>query len=327
MAETEHVINDGNGIDAYTAAALEAGAECLAKALDYLARGWPPLALCPPDHAGIALVNKKHAAECKQWGKVPWHSWKDYQLALPTEAVVRGWWRSLATSNVGMTLGGISRLIGLDIDGAAGEELLRRLSAGDEPPTLEFASGKGRRPLYRVPAGVELRPTPRPGGLEVEGGELRLLGLGSQTVMPPSRHKDGRRYTWLPGRGPGEIEPAVAPAWVVALMRADAPAKGKAAARTTPLEEGELIPERKRNTALTSLAGTMRRRGLTAAEMLPTLLAVNARRCDQPLEDSEVEGIAASVGRYAPGNVPLCAARPAPPRHGHVILTSSREVR
>jgi putative DNA primase/helicase len=308
------------------AAALEAGAECLARALDYLDRGWPPLALCPADHAGIGLVNKKHAAECKQWGKVPWHAWKDYQLGLPTPAIVRGWWRSLATSNVGMTLGGISRLIGLDIDGPAGEELLRRLSRGDLPPTLEFTTGKGRRPLFRVPEGIELRPTPKPGGLEIEGGELRLLGLGSQTVMPPSRHKDGRRYSWVPGRGPGEIEPAVAPAWVVALMRADGPVKGKGAARTTPLADGELIPERKRNSTLTSLAGTMRRRGLTAEEMLPTLLAVNQRRCDPPLQDAEVEAIAASVARYAAGSVPLPLARPAP-RHAHVILTTSREVR
>jgi hypothetical protein len=311
-------------VDAYTAAALEAGAECLAAALDYLARGWSALAVCPPDHVG---VGRTHGRDCKSPGKAPWGPWGEFQRRLPTEEELRRKWRDNPQLNVGIALGGVTKLIGLDVDEAAGEELLRRLSVGDVPPTLEFASGKGRRLLYRVPQGVELRPTPKPGGLQVEGGELRLLGAGSQTVAPPSRHPSGRRYAWVRGRGPGEIEPAVAPAWVVALMRADAPAKGKGGSRTTPLEEGELIPERKRNTALTSLAGTMRRRGLTAAEMLPTLLAVNARRCDPPLEDAEVETIAASVARYAPGKVPLSAARLAPPRHGHVILTSSREVR
>jgi hypothetical protein len=176
--------------DASIAAGLAAGALCLAHALDYLSRGWAVLALCPPDHVGIRRVNKKHARECdpRHWGKAPWHCWKGCQLAVPEESAVRGWWRELPNSNLGVALGGVTGLIGLDSDGAAGEELLRRLSAGDVPDTLEFATGGGRRLLYGVPPGVVLRPTPKPGGMELEGGELRLLGLGSQTVMPPSRH-------------------------------------------------------------------------------------------------------------------------------------------
>jgi putative DNA primase/helicase len=324
--ETTSADNPHKGtVDAYTAAALRAGAECLAAALRYRSSyGWSSLAVCPPDHVG---VGRTHGRDCKSPGKAPWGPWGEFQRRLPAEEELRRKWRDNPQLNVGVALGGVTGLIGLDIDGTSGEELLLRLSDGEVPDTLEFTSGRGRRLLYRVPQGVELRPTPRPGGLEVEGGELRLLGTGSQTVMPPSRHPSGRRYAWVAGRGPGEIRPAVAPAWVVALMQADAAAKRKGASRTTPLTEGELIPEKKRNSSLTSLAGTMRRRGLTAEEMLPTLLAVNARRCDPPLEDAEVGAIAKSVGRYAPGSVPLGAVRSAPPRHGHIILTSSGEVR
>lgn len=289
---------------------LADGAACLAAGLDYLARGWSALAVCPPDHVG---VGRTHGKNCKNPGKAPWGAWKDFQTRLPTEAEVRQKWRDNPLLNVGVALGGVTGLIGLDVDEAGGEELLRRLSAGDLPATLEFTSGKGRRLLYRVPGGAQLRPTPKPGGEEVENGELRLLGLGSQTVMPPSRHRDSdRRYTWCPGRGPGEIVPPVAPTWVVDLMWADAhKAHGKARGRSKPQADGEKIHLRHRNSTLTSLAGTMRRRGFGRNAILAALLVENAERCVPPLEDDEVEGIAASVAKYAPVAIPSTLIKPA----------------
>lgn len=56
-----------------------------------------------------------------------------------------------------------------------------------------------------------------------------------------------------------------------------------------------------RNSTLASLAGTMRRRGMTKAEILAALLAANRGRCRPPLEESEVRRIAASIARYPPG--------------------------
>src|SRR5262249_1181284 len=55
---------------------LRDGADCLAAALDYLARGWPVLSLCPPDHVGVRLVGHTH---CDSPGKAPWHRWAEYQ--------------------------------------------------------------------------------------------------------------------------------------------------------------------------------------------------------------------------------------------------------
>jgi putative DNA primase/helicase len=284
---------------AYQAQRLGDGAACQAAALDYRRRGWSALSVCPPDHVG---VGKKHGAECGNPGKAPWGDWKVFQTQLPTEDELRRKWRDNPQLNVGMTLGGVTGLIGLDVDESAGEALLERLAAGDLPGTLEFGSGKGRRLLYRVPAGVVLKPTPKPGGLQVEGGELRLLGLGSQTVMPPSRHeKSWRLYAWTPGHGPDEIDPPEAPAWVVELMRDDRhEADGQAAGRNGAAADGERIPEKKRNSTLTSLAGTMRRRGMTHDAIEAALLAENEARCDPPLGEVEVAKIADSVAGYAP---------------------------
>jgi primase-like protein/AAA domain-containing protein/DNA primase RepB-like protein len=58
-----------------------------------------------------------------------------------------------------------------------------------------------------------------------------------------------------------------------------------------------------RNKELTSIAGTMRRRGLEEEELAAALLAVNDRRCDPPLEEEEVRKIARSVAGYEPEKV------------------------
>lgn len=64
-----------------------------------------------------------------------------------------------------------------------------------------------------------------------------------------------------------------------------------------------------RNRALTSLAGAMRRHGLSHAGLEAALLAENINRCKPPLDEKEVRRIARSVARYEPeGDVALGAA-------------------
>jgi hypothetical protein len=62
---------------------------------------------------------------------------------------------------------------------------------------------------------------------------------------------------------------------------------------------GETIPDGQRNVSLTSLAGTMRRRGMSQEAIEAALLAENAR-CIPSLPKSEVLTIARSVSRYEP---------------------------
>lgn len=58
------------------------------------------------------------------------------------------------------------------------------------------------------------------------------------------------------------------------------------------------IPESGRNNALTSLAGGMRRKGMSEAAIEAALQAENKAKCVPPLEASEVSAIAASIMRY-----------------------------
>lgn len=70
--------------------------------------------------------------------------------------------------------------------------------------------------------------------------------------------------------------------------------------KPAPVLDGD-IPSGQRNNALTSLAGTMRNRGMGEEAILAALLVENAKRCNPPLDESDVHTIAASVARYAPG--------------------------
>jgi len=58
------------------------------------------------------------------------------------------------------------------------------------------------------------------------------------------------------------------------------------------------IPEGRRNVTLASLAGTMRRRGMSQHAIEAALVAENCNRCKPPLPSDDVRKIAASVSRY-----------------------------
>ena len=64
---------------------------------------------------------------------------------------------------------------------------------------------------------------------------------------------------------------------------------------------GESIRESRRNLSLTSVAGSLRNRGLDLETILTVLIEVNRLRCVPPLDDEEVTRIARSIGRYPPG--------------------------
>ena len=60
------------------------------------------------------------------------------------------------------------------------------------------------------------------------------------------------------------------------------------------------IAEGGRNSTLTRLGGALRRQGLDEGALATALLDENARRCEPPLPDEEVVGIARSLARYDP---------------------------
>lgn len=68
------------------------------------------------------------------------------------------------------------------------------------------------------------------------------------------------------------------------------------------------IPDGQRNATLASLAGSLRRIGLSQQAIEASLRETNAERCKPPLNDEEVRKIAWSVGRYQPDQIATAVA-------------------
>jgi len=178
----------------------------------------------------------------------------------------------------------------IDVDGADGRAAAVRLGLFSEP-TLAVLTGRGVHLYYHHP-GFHVSNRPLAPHVDVRGDD-------GFVVVPPSIHPSGARYRW--DKAP--ILPL--PPEVRALLRNG----NGAAAHAALLPTGAPIPEGQRATTLTSLAGTMRRRGMLPDEIGAALRTVNTNRCRPPLPDAQVDAIAASVGRY-----PAAENAGAPPR-------------
>ncbi len=108
-------------------------------------------------------------------------------------------------------------------------------------------------------------------------------------MVPPSPHESGGRYEVI-----DDSEIAPAPNWLMDLA-----AKKRTGLQRTASER-QLIPEGERNSRLTSIAGSMRRRGMAQESMEAALREVTKRQCFKPLPDEEVTRIDQSVSRYEP---------------------------
>jgi putative DNA primase/helicase len=187
-----------------------------------------------------------------------------------------------AWSGVGIVTGELSGVLVLDVDGPEGEAELRK-HRHPVTPMVRTASGGlhlyFKHPDRQVRTGIRIAP-----GLDVKAS-------GGYVVAPPSLGPNGKRYEWVVS--PEEVELADPPEWLMRLLE-----RQRSKAPAAPV--GERIPAGQRNRVLTSVAGTMRRRGMGEAEILAALEVANAQRCEPPLEADEVEKIAASVARYEP---------------------------
>jgi hypothetical protein len=197
-------------------------------------------------------------------------------------------WFATDDLNVAICTGPESGLIVLDEDTLKGGG--QSIRAFTVPFTPKVATGGGGFHYYiRDVEGADVRNS-----AGVLGQGLDIRGAGGYVIAPPSLHVSGQRYKWI--IDPREVGLAECPDFILDLQRP----KMHSDAEVHVAGDGDAIPEGQRDTALTSLAGSMRRRGMTEEEILAALQVTNAKRCKPPLPDVEVRRIAESVSRYAP---------------------------
>jgi hypothetical protein len=228
---------------------------------------------------------------CQPRGKTPATA---HGLRDATTNIIRidSWWRTNPDFNIGIATGPVSGFWVLDVDGEDGESSLRKLESeyGMLPATVEVITGKGRHLYFRIG-----KHTIRNSAGKLAPG-IDVRGDGGYVLAPPSIHPSGRAYAWSVDSA-SEITDA--PDWLLSLVSAS---NGNGAKGKPPEHWHRLLSNAvrngERNSTLASLTGKLLNAGLDDLTLVYDLmLCVNAARCEQPLPESEVETIVASIVR------------------------------
>jgi hypothetical protein len=230
------------------------------------------------------------------------HGFKD---ASSNPEQIDRWWISNPKAGVGLPTGKENGIIVIDFDprNAGVEEvdedgneysrdayeMAHDLFGTELPDTWIVETPGGGLHFYFKHPGDRVVP-----GLKGWKPGIDIKSDGGYVCAPPSIHPNGGEYIWAQKPTAGPI--AELPATVEAEM---ATAQRKQVEREMKGDLGDgKIPSGNRNDALTSLAGSMRRRNMDPEAILAALLAENQVKCNPPLDEDEVLAIVNSVGRY-----------------------------
>lgn len=199
---------------------------------------------------------------------------------------VQAWWTEHPDANIGAAPG-LSGYVVLDLDSKRGLREAKQFGALRKP-TLECVTGRaefGRHLYFKRP------------DFDVSNNKLAehidIRGDNGYVVLPPSVHPSGKQYRWTDDLA----SVATLPAHLLKGLRTAQSSSGNGQ-HAPPLPE--VMHEGERNKLLFSIACSMRRRNASPNAILAALGAENADRCKPPLDDREVETIAASAARYEP---------------------------
>ncbi|KRR12207.1 hypothetical protein CQ12_31665 [Bradyrhizobium jicamae] len=160
------------------------------------------------------------------WKRPKLSEWAEFQGDLVPDAVFARWYGAAgehaARDNMGMLTGRASgNVFVIDLDdqkGPAADNWWRGVLAvennGIEPETCrQQTGGGGRQLLFRARPDWQAPTNRTPVGVDIRG-------QGGFAVLPASLHESGRRYRWVPGCAPYEIEIALAPEWLLVAVDA-----------------------------------------------------------------------------------------------------------
>jgi len=207
-------------------------------------------------------------------------------------SVIKRWWAQWPKANVGIVCGKESGIFAVDVDGYEGLTELHRLDAlhgsDDSPITPRSKTGGGgTHILFQHEPGLKNEVRFAPG--------LDIRTDGGLIVAPPSIHQSGTLYEWDALADPSEVPVAECPRWLLQIIRASAIKSTAAVVR-----DAEVIPQGTRDRTLTSLAGSMRRVGMTEPEIYAGLRQINQDRCQPPLPQESLQRISRSISQYPP---------------------------
>jgi hypothetical protein len=211
------------------------------------------------------------------------------------EEVIASWFENGDEWNIGLPLGPASGLADAEWDNDRALATAKKFGLFNVP-TPQYSSGRGGHTLWLLDPRLASLPKAK---VDIDGLEIRIGGGGkqAQSIIPPSRHHSGKRYKWLPGRSPDDVEPAVMPeALVLAVIAAAGGTGGEGLITKDTLYE-RMLQKGERNTGLLKWISSeiMRMRDphdpAEQQNVLLVLRSLNQTRCVDPLDDRELKQI------------------------------------
>ncbi len=167
-------------------------------AIYYLRLGFTPIPLCTPAN-GVGGC-EQHGPLCSHPGKRPLV--KGWNTCVVTEDDLQKWWQRWPTANIGAVMGG--GIVGIDIDPRnGGRETLEKLDLKRPDTAVSITGGAGEHWFFRTNGKAV--------AARVLGPGVELHGTNTTLVLPPSMHKSGKRYQWMPGYHPSHCDLATLP--------------------------------------------------------------------------------------------------------------------
>ncbi|NQW47522.1 MAG: bifunctional DNA primase/polymerase, partial [Planctomycetes bacterium] len=257
------------------------------------ARGWKLVRLYGVTADGRCTCGKPG---CATPGKHPEGGPEWQHRATDDEQTIASWFDSEEPVNIGVRLGAASGVVDVEFDSPEAEEVLKRFGL-DRIDTPAYSSGRGVHRLFRFESWL-----PDAGVVKVDGLEVRIGGgeKAIQSVIPPSWHWSGKRYQWLPGRSPEDVELARLPEeFKGAILANGKPGSGCVQRAREAMAGQEPIREGGRHDFLLGVASdlTFNERNLDAEGVEQRLFGLvqgmNVTRCSPPKGQEEVARIVA----------------------------------
>ena len=267
-------------------------------AMEMATKGWHIVKLNGVTEGGGCTCG---GAACQSVGKHPvGNQWQNQ--ATTDEDTIAAWFEDERPWNIGVRLGPTSGIVDVEADDDHAIEVMQRFGL-DQIDTPAYRGSRGPHYLFRYEPGL-----PDAGVVKVDGLEVRIGGgdKATQSVFPPSQHRSGVTYAWLPGRGLDDCEPAPLPEEFKKALLGDQAAGMKAGGCVRDAREktaaGEKITAGGRHRYLLGMVSDLvhREPNLQACRdrVLSIARALNHAQCEPPKDDAEVIAIVDSQIRF-----------------------------
>lgn len=237
-----------------------------------------------------------HPVPCEPRGKRPLIEWRPYQERQPTLEEVDSWWTTWPDANIALVVG--RGIVVVDLDGPKASELLEQ--AGLEMPAdaPRVKTGNGEHVYLRLPAGKTARNRAAFLSSGAENGtksQIDLRADGGYVLAPPSRHPNGSRYAWLVRLASLDAVPLVPDSLLGFRIESQPPSEGISGPGWV-LRALAGVPEGLRDDTCARLAGYFVAKG-HPDDVVVSVLADFASRCQPPLSLADVRRVVASIAR------------------------------